>query len=144
MKARFSGLAVLMLLASGSLAGCMGIGAACSIEQGSWSSNSGGQQAVCNQTNSFSYGFQDGGEASDTFTWENTEGQAEITWGAQGSGSVTVTLLDADGDQVFQDTFSGQGQQGSAQSASGEPGEWTIEVEASGFGGQMGISIQAT
>lgn len=142
MKVGLSGLLALSLVASGLAAGCVGLGAECSIDQGSWSS-AGGQQGVCNETNSFSYGFQGGGDASDTFTWENTEGQAEIVWGAQGSGSVTVTIHDADGEQVFQEAFSGQGQSGSAQSASGEPGDWTIEVDASGFGGQMGISVQA-
>ncbi len=134
-----------ILVASVVLAGCMGFGAGCSIEQGSFSDGQ-GQEGACNETNSFAYGYQGQSESvSETFTWENTEGQAEVNWGAQGQGSVSVTIQDADGTTVFSDTFEGQGQGGTSKSTdSGATGDWTIRIEASAFQGQFGVGVQAT
>lgn len=134
-----------ILVASTVLAGCAAFGGGCSIAQGSFSDGQ-GQEGACNETNSFAYGYQGQGEGvSETFTWENTEGQADVNWGAQGQGSVSVTIQDADGTVVFSDTFQGQGQGGTSESTDpGATGDWTIEIESSGFQGQFGVGVQAT
>lgn len=126
-------------------AGCIGFGSGCSFEQGAWATGAGGQEGACNETDEFAYGFQ-GSKAggTETFQWENTKGQAEVAWGAQGGGNVGVTIQDAAGQTVFQRSFSASGQAGDAiRTDSGEPGEWTIEIRFAGFGGQMGLGIRA-
>lgn len=122
------------------LAGCMGA-ADCTGQQGA-----GGQSGVCNGTDSFSYGGQMSSETdTETYTWENTNEQARVTWGGQGSsGSVTVSIEDASGQQVYHQSFSG-GQSGSSTvTDAGEPGDWTIRIRFSGFTGQMGLTVNAS
>lgn len=131
----FAGFAAVALV----IAGCMA-GAECTAGQGA-----GGQQGVCNATDSFAYGGQVSGKTgTESYTWENTASQARVSWGGQaGSGSVTITIQGADGKTVYQETFSG-GQSGSSDTTfSGEPGEWGIEIKFSGFTGQMGLGITA-
>lgn len=121
------------------LAGCTA-GAECTGQQAA-----GGQSGVCNVEGSFAYGGQVSGESgTETYEWENPQSQAEVAWGGQGSsGSVTVTILDARGDEVYRSTFSG-GQSGASETTrSGQPGAWTIRVTFEGFTGQMGLSVQA-
>lgn len=105
-----------------------------------------GQMGVCNETNGFSYGKNVSMETStEEFPWENTMGQGEVHWGANaGMGSVTVTIQDADGTQVYRDSHSSTGQKGSSTTtSSGTPGEWTIRIEFSGYTGQMGLAVTA-
>ncbi len=132
----FAGFAAVALV----IAGCMA-GAECTAGQGA-----GGQQGVCNATDSFAYGGQVSDRSgTETYTWENTQDTARVSWGGQaGSGSVTITIEDADGRQVYRQTFSG-GQGGSSETTdAGEPGEWTIRVSFTGYTGQMGLGITAS
>lgn len=132
-----------LLVTTGFLAGCVDSG--CGFSQGQMGTSS-GQEGACNETDSFAYGTQ-ASVMSDTktWTWENTQDQAEATWGFQGSGDVTLTIQDADGDTVLQRSIGGMGQSGaSATSDSGTPGEWTIQLRFSDFQGQMGVGVQAT
>lgn len=131
----FAGFAAIALV----IAGCMA-GAECTAGQGA-----GGQQGVCNATDSFAYGGQVSDRSgTETYTWETTQDEARVSWGGQGaSGSVTITIEDADGRQVYQETFSeGQGSSSDTTDA-GEAGEWTIRVSFSGYTGQMGLGITA-
>jgi hypothetical protein len=105
-----------------------------------------GQSGVCNETNGFSFGKNVSMDSSsEVFTWENTLGRAEVHWGANaGMGSVTVTLEDADGNQVYQDRHASTGQKTTTQTSSpGTPGDWTVRIEFSGYTGQMGLAIAA-
>lgn len=66
---------------------------------------------------------------------------ATISLGAQGGGSLTVTVKDGAGSQVFSQTVS-SGQDGTSQSLSGKTGTWTLSVATGmGFGGQYGIVL---
>lgn len=130
------------LVATALVAGCAEVEGNCTIGQAQ-----DGQSGVCNETNSFAFGEQLSSQSGqETFSWENTEGQAQVAWGAQaGHGSVEVTILDADGQAVYGGSLSAPGQNGGSQATQeGAPGTWTIEIAFSNFTGQMGLSVQAT
>lgn len=140
---RFPITIVALLLTTTFLAGCIGGG--CEFSQGQMGSTS-GQEGACNETDSFAYGTQ-GQIAGDTktWTWENTQGQAEASWGFQGTGDVQLTIKDADGRTVLQRSLGGMGQSGSsAATDSGTAGQWTIQLRFDNFQGQMGVGVQAT
>ncbi len=139
---RFTITIAALLVTTGFLAGCVDSG--CEFNQGTMSGGS-GQEGACNETDSFAYGTQ-ASVMSDTktWTWENTQGSAEATWGFQGTGDVTLTIQDADGTTVLQRSIGGMGQgASSATTDSGTPGAWTIQLRFSNFQGQMGVGVQA-
>lgn len=131
-------LAVLMAGSLG-LSGCVGAG--CSA-----SNSTSGQEAVCNETGSFSFSTN-AGMTSDTktYTWQNPKTKADVHWTTNlGLGSVSLTLKDSTGKQVFTKSFSGSGQQASSQStAEGEAGAWTIVVKLTGASGQVAFNVNA-
>jgi hypothetical protein len=97
---------------------------------------------VTNSRNAFSYGGQMASKGgTESYAWQNDGSAAQITWGGQGTGTVTVTLRDSAGTQVYQGTF-GNGQGGTAAtSGRGLPGTWHVDLGFTGFSGQMGLSI---
>lgn len=104
------------------------------------------QAGVSNQTNNFSYGGQAAGkDKTETYTWQNTMGGAQVHWGGQvGKGSLQLIITDAAGQTVFSRTLSEGQQDGfSGNTAGGAPGDWTIQLTFKGYTGQMGLSIQA-
>lgn len=105
-----------------------------------------GQSAVSNTTNSFSYAGQAAGwDDTETYTWKNTIGKAHVSWGGQiADGSISVTIKDATGKQVFSRGLSGTSQEGfSGDTGSGTPGDWTIKLTFQDYTGQMGLNIRA-
>lgn len=105
-----------------------------------------GQSAVSNQTNNFSYAGQAANwDEVETYTWTNTIGTAHVSWGGQvAEGSISVTIKDAAGKQVFSRGLSGQSQEGfSGDSSAGAPGDWTIKLTFQDYTGQMGLNIRA-
>ncbi len=65
-----------------------------------------------------------------------------IAMGSQGTGKLSVTVTDGDGNVILSEGDYGAGQSGKAQSLSGLPGTWTLKV-STGFGyvGQWGITL---
>ncbi|MGB1586627.1 MAG: hypothetical protein ACPHID_06245 [Thermoplasmatota archaeon] len=105
-----------------------------------------GQSAVNNNTNNFSYAGQAAGwDDVETYTWKNTMGTASVSWGGQvAEGSISVTIKDAAGKQVFSRGLSGQSQEGfSGDTASGLAGDWTIKLTFQDYTGQMGLNVRA-
>lgn len=105
-----------------------------------------GQSAVQNTTNHFSYAGQAAGENdTETYTWSNTVGSASVQWGGQvAKGSMTLTIQDSVGKEVFKRSLSGQSQEGfSGSTSAGTPGDWKIHINFNSFTGQMGLNINA-
>jgi hypothetical protein len=103
-----------------------------------------GQQACTSQSGSFSCGGQLANKSgTESHTWSNPSTKAQVSWGGQAaSGSFTLTILDAQGKQVYSRTVSGAGQSGASGSTStGMPGDWTVRLTYSDFTGQMGLSV---
>lgn len=62
--------------------------------------------------------------------------------GNQGTGKLTVTVTDGDGQTIYSNGDFGAGQSGQAQKLSGTPGTWTLRVSAGfGYAGQWGITL---
>ena len=133
-----AGIILVSLVSTAALAGCFGAG--CSGSQGM-----GGQSGVCNSTDHFSYGAQGGPfTKTESWSWENTQERAQISWGSQGSGSIRLTVKDADGKTVFSDSWSGSGQSGASDvTSAGEPGTWTITAQFVAAMGQLGFTLRA-
>lgn len=101
------------------LAGCMGGAVDCDISTGSYDCSFGGSGNI---------------DRSDS--WENPNTRAEVSLDLGGSGSITVTILDDDGSQVYQESVSGSGGLSrSGQTDSGSPGDWTVEISGEYAGG---------
>ena len=103
------------------------------------------QFSVSNQPNNFNLGGQAAGkDGTESWTWTNNFGSAQISWGGQvGDGKMMLTIEDATGQQVFTRSLSGQTQEGfDGSSQSGAAGDWTITVSFEDFTGQMGLSIR--
>ncbi|HET6403491.1 MAG TPA: hypothetical protein VFH78_02495 [Candidatus Thermoplasmatota archaeon] len=106
---------------------------------------SGGQSGVSNEPGSFTYGGQAAAKtAKEVFLWENPSSAARVTWGGQaGAGSLTLTLQDHCGKEVYRGAVAGATQQSGVTetTGSGEPGTWILTFEFTLYTGQMGLSI---
>lgn len=69
-------------------------------------------------------------------------GTGQLAYGKQGTGKMTITVLDGDGNQAYYDGDVGAGQKGASHTVNGVPGEWTLKV-TTGFGyvGQWAITL---
>jgi hypothetical protein len=111
--------------------------AGCSASQGA-----GGQEASA--PGNLAYQGASSGKHQSGFA---CDGDGTVSVGAQlGSGSVTVKVLDADGDTVYMREFSGAGQSADSRAVQGAAGEWTLSAErkadtlyGGGWSGQYGI-----
>ena len=122
-----------LLLALTALAGC-------TFSQGSIPGGY-GQQGAVNERDHFQYGLQGTKSGQEGHTWQMTGSVAVVRWGAQGSGSLTVTISDADGKQVFKGTFSGGQSGGEQRTSPGRAGAWTIHLAFRDFNGQGGLEV---
>lgn len=90
---------------------------------------------VVNNTDSFSYQTSDLSNYTGMadYTWQNTGTAAKVTHAsdAGGTGTATVTILDADGTQVYSGAFATTGEV--VTSPAGTAGAWTIRVSYSGY-----------
>lgn len=77
------------------------------------------------------------------FAWQDASGAAMVAWGGQSaSGSFKLTILDACGQQVFQQSYDAPSQGGANQNTKpGTPGAWLIRLEYTAYTGQMGLSV---
>ena len=108
----------------------------CSVDQGP-----NGQKTICNGT-VFTYTLQGTPPGtSDSYTWQNDRGQAQVSAVFQGSGSASVTIKDSAGKQVYARTHSGSGQTAESQSTTGAKGAWTISIQVTALSGQVVVSV---
>ncbi len=86
-----------------------------------------------------------GGTKEETRSWYNRRMRAEVNMDitAAGKGTLTVTLKDADGNEVFRQTLSRKSGDDSFSgvSAMGTPGTWTITVRVEKFKGDGSFSV---
>ena len=114
--------------------------AGCSASQGA-----GGQEASAPGN----LAYQGASEGRHQSTFDCDDGSGTVSVGAQlGSGSVTVKVLDGDGDTVYSKEFSGAGQSADSRAVNGAAGEWTVSAErdadslyGGGWSGQYGIDV---
>lgn len=67
---------------------------------------------------------------------------AQLSSGNQGTGKLSVTVLDGAGKMVFQNGDYGAGQSGNSQTVNGAPGTWTLRVSTGfGYAGQWAVSL---
>ena len=87
----------------------------------------------------------DGGSTVESYTWNNPE--STVDWNmditATSGGSFNLTINDADGNKVLNETLvAGQGDDSkSGVSASGSSGDWTITINLTDFNGDGSFSI---
>lgn len=88
---------------------------------------------------SFSCRLGGAGEIDLDESWENNASRAEVTVQMGGSGSINVTILDADGTVVFEESYSTEsgGAQETRTTDEGTPGDWQVQVEGSYQGGMQ-------
>lgn len=90
---------------------------------------------VVNNTDAFSYQTSDLSNVtgSSDYTWQNTGTNAKVTHAsdAGAAGTATLTILDADGVQVYSGAFATTGE--TVTSPSGTAGSWTIRVTYAGY-----------
>jgi hypothetical protein len=76
----------------------------------------------------------------DTFVWQNTGDAANVNQATTiSSGSVTLTLLDADGTQVYTRSLA---ENGTFESATGVSGSWTIRLTYSRADATVNFRVQ--
>ncbi len=106
----------------------------------------GEQLVVNNDPGNFQLAGQVAGKSgTETYKWQNSANKASVSWGGQvASGSFSLTIKDADGQQVHSHSFGGT-RQGSDSGATqtGTPGTWTIEVKFSSYTGQMALNVNS-
>jgi hypothetical protein len=74
------------------------------------------------------------------YTWTNTGTQANVNQASTvTAGSATVTILDADGTQVYSRSLADNG---TFETTSGTPGQWTIMVRLSDVDGTLNFRVQ--
>ena len=75
-----------------------------------------------------------------TYTWQNSGSMANVNQATSPSGgSVTLTIRDADGTQVY---GRGLSENGTFQTDTGSSGAWTIVVQLSGANGTFNFRVQ--
>jgi hypothetical protein len=97
--------------------------------------------AGCMQSNYYSYstGGMNPANVSDTFSAPSGKGAVQVSTG--GMGSATVTIKDADGKQIFRETFSGAGGSSNSKTIEGQPGTWSIDIRFSNWQGGFSINV---
>lgn len=106
-----------------------------------------GQSGVANYPGSFSYGGQSAAKtATETYVWQNPSGAAYVAWGGQvATGSVTLTMEDACGKEMYKGGVSGPSQGGANEETErGMAGDWTLTFEFTVYTGQMGLSVSSS
>jgi hypothetical protein len=69
-------------------------------------------------------------------------GSGQLSSGNQGSGKLSVTVLDGTDTVVYQNGDYGAGQSGSSNTVNGAPGEWTLRVSTGiGYVGQWAVTL---
>ena len=120
-------------------------GATCTPPEVEATGASGGQSGVSNQPGSFTYGGQAAAKtAKEVFLWENPSSAAQVTYGGQsGVGTLTMTIQDHCGVEMYKREVSGASQSGSAgeTTQTGTEGTWILTFEFTLYTGQVGVTI---
>ncbi|HEX6791368.1 MAG TPA: hypothetical protein VF247_08675 [Candidatus Krumholzibacteria bacterium] len=99
------------------------------------------QPQIINSVDNFQFQITavDNHTGSLNYYWKNTGTQADINQScAVGAGTVTLTLLDGSGTQVYSQTLS---QNGTFASATGTSGTWRVRVTMTGTSGDLNFRL---
>lgn len=104
---------------------------------------SAGQCDANTHSNGLEFGCQVANKSDTmTYTFKNSLGGASVSMGSQiASGTVTVTIEDGAGKEVFARTYSGASQSGDSTTRSGTPGTWTVVLRFRDATGQIGLDV---
>jgi len=100
------------------------------------------QPEIANTTDSFQLQATGVNDVTQTLTyaWQNTGTLANVDQsGAISSGTAILTILDAQGRQVYSGELASTG---SYTSGPGQAGAWTIEITLSGVSGTLNVRVQ--
>lgn len=125
-----------ILLLSAALAGCAG------TQTTDQAPSSGGSSETRSGT---SYSYSAGGSQAaedDRGSFQAPSGAADLSVSAGGQGRLTVTVEDASGTVVFQETFTGSGGQSENTRLDGAAGRWTVRVEVQAWDGGFSLNVQ--
>lgn len=96
----------------------------------------GGGSTVSNTPDHFAFSTGGAQTATESFDWQNGGTQARITFNGGGAGSVSITIHDSAGRQVYSKTYSGAGgTTDSGMSSTGTPGSWRVLLDYNVSGG---------
>ena len=100
------------------------------------------QPQVNNQTDTFAFQVTNltGVTQTLSYNWQNTGTRADINQASQiTSGSATLTILDAAGQQVYTSSLASNG---TFTTATGTSGSWTIRISTNGVKGSLNFRVQ--
>jgi hypothetical protein len=100
------------------------------------------QPQITNQTDSFALQVTNltGVTQTLSYSWQNTGTRADINQASQiTSGSATLTILDAAGQQVYTSSL---GSNGTFTTATGTSGNWTIRITTNDVRGSLNFRVQ--
>lgn len=97
---------------------------------------------IVNTTDSFEFQISDVADYTNTlqYSWQNTGTTANVDQATSGTGgSMTVTILDADGTEVYSRSLADNG---TFVTTSGTAGNWTIRVGFNSASGTVNFRVQ--
>lgn len=115
--------------------------AGCASQDGESGATVGGESK---QSSGSSYQYSAGGSQAaedDQGTFQAPNGEASLSASVGGSGRLTVSVQDAGGSTVFEETYTGSGGSSTSDQLSGQAGQWTVEVQVDYWSG--GFSLNA-
>lgn len=96
--------------------------------------------SVTNEADHFRYGGATTGKSTtEVYDWPNSGAAAQVSWGGGGSGTLTLTIHDAAGTEVFRRDLGTGGLH--ERTAAGQPGTWRVTIGFGGYSGGMGLNI---
>lgn len=98
---------------------------------------------IVNDPDAFQFQVTDAAAVTTTvsYTWQNSGARASVDHSsAITSGTATVTLLDADGTEVYSSALMPSGNE---MSSDGTPGQWAVRVTLSGTSGTLNFRAEA-
>ena len=100
------------------------------------------QPQITNQTDTFAFQVTNVTGVTQTlsYNWQNTGTRADINQASQiTSGSATLTILDASGQQVYTSSLASNG---TFTTATGTSGAWTIRISTNDVKGSINFRVQ--
>ena len=100
------------------------------------------QPQISNQTDTFAFQVTNltGVTQTLSYSWQNTGTRGDVNQASQiTSGSATLTILDAAGQQVYTSSLASNG---TFTTATGTSGNWTIRISANNVKGSLNFRVQ--
>lgn len=104
-----------------------------------------GGPAVQNTAGHFEFTLDaDGSSDRYEYEWSNDASVADVRWDlSMADGSVTLSILDDVGQEVFLETFRGQTQGGPVRTSAGRAGSWSVQLELDEATGPVKVKVRS-